>query len=321
MNRSDLIRDIKHWLFAIPNWIGHNVHNTYGILNVFYLMWWKPMKGGLVKKDHPFVTGLIPETGESVWKKNIIFRSKRNKKIEATVVENDEVIVSSVLRYISKMVEVSSVTKQFPNGRPSRMPPAVNYIHGTVHYNGVTFVFNDSKDALAHFTDPDFRAEFWKFFWNEKREPTIVLRNRNEDRETFKTLSCFMKTSFPFFGNPNFNKGRIHWGTPSPYPVFNLICGWWINPTRKLRHKKNHHNILRPALVSEVYFQKETYIRGRENFLAPERFWTWFTDLRIDLRGNRGGVYFTDKRKLDSGFKYDPRELITLKSRMIEKLF
>ncbi len=312
-----LLRDIRYCLFAVLNWIGHNIHNMYGIVNVFDIMWLRPLSGGLIKEDHPFVTGIDPEDGNLIWYKNIAYQSKRKKEFKYS----DEQIVHKLMSYLSKMVETSSSSELFPNGRKNRMPPAVNYIHGTVHYNGVSLIFDDFNDALEHFTDPVFYRDFLYMIMKEKREPTIIFRDKNYDPEEFAIFSCFMKTRFPFFGNPNGNKKRLHWGTPAPWPAFNLIAGWWIKPTKQLRRTENHFSVLRAPFVKGVYLQKRNYGElGRSHYLFPEKLWSKFTYFRIRLRGDRGGMYFTDKRKVDKGFLYDPSNLISLKERMYEKI-
>ncbi|WP_417335735.1 hypothetical protein [Halobacteriovorax marinus] len=311
-------RDLIYCLMAVPNWIGHNLHNTYGILKVFYIMWLRPLRGGLITNEHPYVTGKSPVDGELIWEKNIVYSSKRKREFS----ESDSLIVKRVMKFLSRMVENSSATINHPNGKKNRMPPAVNYIHGTVHYNGVSLIFDDFKDALEHFTDRRFYFDFLKMVMIEKREPTIIFRDRDYDPDEFAIFSCFMKTRFPFFGNPNGNKKRLHWGTPSPQPAFNLIIGWWITPTLRLRFKDKHDDILRPPVAKQKYLLRDDYgVLGRRKYLFPELLWSRFTYFRIRLRGDRGGMYFTDKRKIDNGFLYDPTNLITLKERLVEKFF
>lgn len=299
------------------NWLGHNIHNSYGIAHVFDLTWLRPIGGGVISEDHPYVTGIDPLTGDKIWPKNIIFQSPRKREFVPT----DEIIVEKVMSFLARMVKASASTEKFPKGKKDRMPPAVNYIHGTVHVNGVSLVFDDFKDALAHFTCPNFLKDFNKMIHTEKREPTIIFRDRDYDSEEFKVFSCFMKSKFPFFGNPNGNKKRLHWGTPAPFPVFNLITGYWISPTQSLRTEEGRKTCVRAPINKSLYMQGENYGTGRNEYLWPEKFWASFTDDRIKARGERGGVYFTDKRKLDNGFKYDPENLITLNERMKEKLF
>jgi hypothetical protein len=307
--RNRWLRDVLYCLLAPLNWIGHNIHNSYGIAHVFDLTWLRPVGGGLIPNDHPYATGIDPKDGESLWYKNMIYQSPRKKEFKQT----DEEIVEKVMSFLSRMVSASASTELHPKGKKDRMPPAVNYIHGTVHANGVSLVFDDFKDALAHFTCPNFLKDFNKMIHTEKREPTIIFRDRNYDPEE--------KSKFPFFGNPNGNKKRLHWGTPAPYPVFNLITGYWIHATQALRTEEGRRTCVRPAIEKNLYLQGANYGTGRNEYLWPEKFWASFTDNRIKARGDRGGVYFTDKRKLDNGFRYDPENLITLKERMNEKMF
>ena len=313
----NFIRKLVYYFMSVPNWIGHNIHNSYGIINVFDIMWFRPYKGGLLSSDHGFVTGNDPTDGKPIWTKNIVYQSTRKRHFN----ETDEILVKKIMKFLARMVESSASSELYPNGKKNRMPPAVNYIHGTVHFNGLSLIFDDFKDAREHFSDPKFYRDFLYMTMKEKREPTIVFRDKDYDPDEFAIFSCFMKTRFPFFGNPNGNKKRLHWGTPSPSPAFNLILGWWIKPTKKLRYKSNHDSLLRPAVSQGIYMLAKDYgSRGKREYMLPEKIWAKITYFRIKLRGKRGGMYFSDKRKVDSGFLYDPNELITLKERLVEKV-
>ena len=83
------IRKGIYYLMALPNWIGHNIHNTFGIINVFDIMWLRPYKGGLLSSDHGFATGIDPTDGNYIWTKNVVFQSPRKSKFK----ETDEQIV------------------------------------------------------------------------------------------------------------------------------------------------------------------------------------------------------------------------------------
>jgi hypothetical protein len=169
-------------------WTRLTVHNTWGIINVFNIVWIRPMSGGLLKADHPMVTGVNPENGEFIWKQNIIFQSIRNAKYD--VGPTDIEIVCDVGNYMRKMVEVSSASEEYPKGKANRMPPAINYIHGCVHYNGGFFLFNDFQDAISHFSNIDFQKSFKQFVREEGREPVTIFRNRNYDRIEYLFVFC-----------------------------------------------------------------------------------------------------------------------------------
>lgn len=318
MQRTTLSRQVRkglHHLLATPYWVGHHVHNGWGILNVFDIAWLRPMPGGLLPDTHPFVTGIYPVTGNPIWKENLIYRSPRKREFS----ETDEQIVEKVMSFLKFMVHSSASSPKSPVGKPTRMPPAVNYIHGCVHYNGVSLVFDDFPDAVAHFTDPVFMREFKAMLAAERREPTLIFRDRDYDTDEFAVFSCFMKSIFPYFGNPNGNKGRIHWGTPSPYPAFNLITGNWIRDTRMLLTELGRSRVARPPVARKDYFRGGPYTGGWAGFMLPEKLLSSYTGWRIGMRGEKKGIYFTDNRKLARGFRYDPVKLPTLQDRLKEK--
>ncbi|MBC7541013.1 MAG: hypothetical protein H7281_19495, partial [Bacteriovorax sp.] len=49
------LNKLMNLLTAAHIWARLTVHNTWGIINVFNIVWVKPMKGGLLKADHPMV--------------------------------------------------------------------------------------------------------------------------------------------------------------------------------------------------------------------------------------------------------------------------
>ena len=63
---------------------------------------------------------------------NIIFKSPRKNDYP----ESDREIVISAGKYMLGMIRKSASSKQYPNGQLDKMPPAINYIHGGVQYNG-----------------------------------------------------------------------------------------------------------------------------------------------------------------------------------------
>ena len=303
---------------AAYTWTHLTFHNTWGIINVFNIVWIRPMKGGLLKADHPMVTGINPDNGEKIWKQNIIFSSVRSAELSNFA--SDEEIVCDVGNHMRKMVEASASTEQFPKGKPDRMPPAINYIHGCVHYNGGFLLFNDFKDAISHFSNIDFQNSFKRFVKEEGREPVTIFRMKNYDRMEYLEFVCFLRTIFPWFSNTNGNKKRIGWGNPAPYPSVNTITGYWMDDTYKIYSEKGRSTVCRPA-IAKKYFSKAVYIGERLTVKPEEKFLARFTNERVLARGEKGNMFFVDLRKLSKGYKFDPaKKLPNITERLVERI-
>ncbi len=316
MNSLQKLLDI---LTAAHVWTRLTFHNSWGIINVFYMVWVRPMPGGLLKHDHPLITGINPETGDFIWKQNIIFQSVRSEEFADG--PSDEEIVCSVGNYMREMAEISACSPQFPKGKPDRMPPAINYIHGCVHYNGGYLIFNDFKEAISHFSNKDFQNSFKRFVKEEGREPVTLFRNRNYDRMEYLEFVCFLRTIFPWFSNTNGNKNRIGWGNPSPYPSANTITGYWMDDTYKVLTEEGRNTVCRGP-ITKKYFTEKVYVGERTTTKPTERFLAKFTDKRVLMRGEKGNMFFVDLRKLNQGFRFDPsKKLPTIAERLIEKCF
>lgn len=300
-------------------WTHLTFHNTWGIINVFIIVWVRPMKGGLLTKDHPMVTGINPQNNEPIWKQNIIFQSIRSDDFKNG--PSDDEIVCDVGNYMRKMVEASAKSEEHPMGKPDRMPPAINYIHGCVHYNGGFLLFNDFKDAISHFSNADFQNSFKKFVKEEGREPVTIFRNRNYDRMEYLEFVCFLRTIFPWFSNTNGNKKRIGWGNPAPYASVNTITGYWMADTYKIYTEKGRQSVCRPA-ISKKYFTEAVYVGERLTVKPEEKFLAKFTNERVIARGAKGNMFFVDLRKLSNGYKFDPsKKLPNIVDRLMEKIF
>lgn len=298
-------------------WTKLTFHNTWGIINVFNIVWIRPMKGGLINDEHPMATGINPKSNSCIWPENIIFRSKRP---EGNDYPSDIEIVCAVGNHMKEMVCKSAASEAFPQGKPDRMPPAINYIHGAVHYNGGFLIFNDFKDAIAHFSNQEFRDSFVNFVKAEKREPVSIFRKKDYDRMEFLEFVCFLRTIFPWFSNCNGNKKRIGWGNPAPYPSVNTITGYWMDDTYKFYTQKGRSTLCRPP-ISKKYFLKESYTASRETILPEEKMLASFTNERVIARGKKGNVFFVDNRKLLKGYKFDPSQrLPNIIDRIGEKL-
>src|SRR6185503_16332925 len=177
---SKAFRRLKYYLLVPKTWLQLTVHNTWGILNVLDIIWLRPMRGGIIDESHPFCTGIDPATGAAIWNSNLIFASPRRDPWPqgALAPDPDHEIIEKLGRHLCKQVQMAAATAEFPTGRPSPMPPGILYLHGGVHYNGGWLLFNDFADAIHHFTDRRFVAEFRRFVKEQKREPVTVFRDR-----------------------------------------------------------------------------------------------------------------------------------------------
>jgi hypothetical protein len=210
----------------------------------------------------------------------------------------DEVVVTRTCQFLVEKVLLSAVLPEVPQGPRRRMPHAINYIHGSSHYNSGIFVFSDFADALAHFTDPRFHAEVRRFVRRERREVLILFRQCEYAPREFAYFVCAMRTLFPWFCNANGPRGRVLWGNASPFPAANLITGCWARDVYRLKRPDGAARVVRPAIAADEYFQAGPYGRGRRHYLWPERLLAWATYWRIRLRGGKGGMFFVDRRRV-----------------------
>ena len=168
---------LKYWLGMPLRWAWQVAHNGLGIVRVLDITRVRPMPAGLISQDHPWATGINPETGKPVWHQNVLYRSARGDS-DADL-PPDEEVVTKTCRFLAEKAALSAVVPETPQGPGRRMPHGINYIHGSCHYNSGIFVFTDFADALAHFTERRFRAEVWRFVRQERREVLILFRERH----------------------------------------------------------------------------------------------------------------------------------------------
>ena len=304
-----------HVAAAPIRWLGHVASNTHGIWTVFELAWLRRTPGGLIDIDHPFATGRELRTGRLVWRENLLYRSRAAE----VPLESDVAIIERVMDFMRGIAAQSAARPGAPHGVPSRMPPAVNLLHGPVHFHAVSLLFDDVPDAVRHFTDARFLREVKRCVREQHREIVVVLRRRDYDREALAGLACFFRTRLPFWANPNGNKKRIQWGVPAPYPNINVITGAWIADMRALVATRGSLDVVRPPVGAGHYFQDGPYTGGWSELLFPERWLARFTSWRVDARGAKGNLYFTDARELRKGFRYDPAALPTLSRRLAKR--
>ena len=308
--RNSLWNEAAYFLRIPKTWLQLTAHNSWGILNVLDIIWLRPMPGGLIDENHPFCTGIEPVTGETIWTKNVLYRTPPRQPWPGAVPPDpDDVLLTKVGNHLRKQVLMAAATPDFPTGRPSPMPPGILYLHGGVHHNGGWLIFNDFKEAIHHFTDPRFVAEFKRFVKEQKREPITLFRDRDYDRDAFARFVCFMRTTFPWFSNSNGPKKFVLWGNPSPYPAVNTITGNWIGDCRALNHDSGRRTVARPPIPSNTYFRGGPYLGNRAVTRWPENLLAWITHKRIRVRGEKENLYFVDKRKLKKGFRYGPEPI------------
>jgi hypothetical protein len=62
-----------------------------------------------------------------------------------------------------------------------------------------------------------------------------------------------------------------------------------------------------------------SYTGGWRELLFPERWLARLTTRRVESRGEKGNLYFTDNRELRAGFRYDPAAPPTLGQRLLKR--
>ena len=302
---------LRYYALVPKNWLQLTAHNSWGILNVLDIIWLRPMRGGLIDEAHPFCTGLNPATRKPIWNSNVLFRTAPRAAWPAghRAPEPDDVIVEKTGDHLRKQVCFAAASAGHPTGQAAPMPPGILYLHGGVHYNGGWLLFNDFPEAIEHFSDRRFAAEFRRFVREQGREPVTLFRDRDYDRAAFARFVCFMRTTFPWFSNSNGPKKFVLWGNPAPYPAVNTITGHWIRDCRLLKTVAGRRAVARPPIPAGRYFQNGPYRGERNRTLWPEHLLAFLTEKRINLRGERENLYFVDKRKLKRGFRFGPEPL------------
>jgi hypothetical protein len=212
------------------------------------------------------------------------------------------------------MVRCAAGSRAHPEGRPTRMPAAIYFIHGGVHFNGGWLVFDDFADAIRHLTDGRFVAELKRFVRVERREPLLVFRSAEYDADAYARFVGFVRTLLPWFANSNGARTPPVWGNASPYPTVNIVTGNWIRDVRLLTTPEGQRRAVRPPIPAQ-YFAAPPYFGERDHTLPIEDLHARLHVTRIRARGERGNVYFVDRREIERGVRYGPG-LPTLWSRM-----
>ena len=178
------------------------------------------------------------------------------------------------------------------------MPHGINYIHGSSHYNSGILLFTDFAECYRHITDPAFRRELYRFVGDENREVLFVLRTRDYEPREYAAFSCCMRTTFPWFCNPNGPRGKVLWGKAAPFPAANLITGRWMADVYALKRPGGAERVVRPPITPGMYFQSGPYDGGRDHAVWPEKLLARLTYWRVRARGAKGGMFFVDRRRV-----------------------
>jgi hypothetical protein len=187
---------------------------------------------------------------------------------------------------------------EIPQGPKRRMPHAVNYLHGAIHFSGAFVIFNDFAEARAHLDDPAFLGEIRRFKRVERREFTLVIRERRYDPVEFAWFAAFIRARLPWYANPNGpGDKRVLYGTPSPYPAVNIINSSWIREMEKFCRGRMDE-LVRPPIDRSRWFQG-AYGGPPVGYTALERFHAWASHQTIRAKGFQGGMVFTRRRRID----------------------
>lgn len=285
---------LGYWLGLPFRWLYQAAHNGHGIFRVLDITALRPLPHGLIDADHPWATGINPATGRYVWHENVIFRSPRGP--DEDNLPMDDFVVTKTGQFLAHRVSLSAGPDEIPAGPRRRMPHGINYIHGSSHYNSGIFVFTDFSDALAHFTEPRFRREVYRFVRAERREVLILFRKPHYRPRDYAYFVCCLRTLFPWFCNANGPRGRVLWGNTAPFPAANLITGNWIRDVYTLKRPGGVERVVRAPIARDAYFRSD-YGGGRRAARWPEIMLAWATYWRVRLRGGRGGMYFVNREK------------------------
>ena len=262
---------------------------------VFWFM--AKFKANALPPEHPWVTGEPAAAAgqrDFIWRRNIAFRSP---SIHPESVDIE--IVEKTGQFLAKRVARSVSIDEVPHGPQRRMPHAVNYLHGAVHYNGVFLIFDDFLDLIGHISNDQFRAEVLKLGRQEKREVTFLLRKRDYHPLEFAYCVGAVRAYLPWFSNGNGpTKKPVLWGNMAPYSAVNLINGSWIADMQLLL-KGNVSDIVRPALDASCYFNSPHYAPQQTGFTLVDKLLAWYMYTDVRVRGFRGQLFFINRDKIE----------------------
>ena len=290
-------RGLRAGLYNIKGLInivrGDIIHNTFGAFHVLRLWHVQKLTSGLVGREHAWATGLDPATGQPVWPQNVVFRTTPTP---GAGYEPDETILAKVGGFLADMVKKSTPVPEIPHGPERRMPHVVNYLHGSVHFNGMWLMFNDFAEARHFFADACFRHEFVRLVRQERREVTLVFRERRYDPVEYAYFSGFIMANFPWFANVNGPGKKVMWGNPAPYPAMNIINGSWVRDVDALR--RGRATFLRAPLAAGQYFAG-CYGKPVPGSHFVERLVAFVENEWVRRRGFNAGLFFIDRKQID----------------------
>jgi hypothetical protein len=254
------------------------------------------LKANALANDHAWVTGNVRGSDQVIWPQNIVYRSPIRS--DATRSTCDDDMATRTGEFLSRMVARSTANSEIPYGPKRRMPHAVNYIHGSVHYNGLFLIFDDFLDVVRHLSDSNFRADLQRLGKTEQREITLLIRKRQYDPLEFAYCVGAVRCYLPWFSNGNGpSKKPVLWGNMAPFPAVNLINGAWIADLKKL-YRGQLDELARPPCPAQGYFtQPIVATQTRYRFTDHLQAWYMYTDVR--LRGFRGQLFFASRKRIE----------------------
>jgi hypothetical protein len=273
---------------------------------VWFFMW--RLKTGALPAQHAWLTGNLPGSQPeqasdpalaSIWAHNIAYCSPQRSTATASV--NDVEVACKTGEFLRRMVTKSSSDAEIAHGPKRRMPHAVNYIHGAVHHNGLTLIFDDFMDLTRHLRDASFRRELARMARLERREVTFLFRQRDYDVLEFAYCVGVVRNHLPWFSNANGpSKKPVLWGNVAPYPAINLINGAWVRDIFGLA-RGNTTQLARAPIKLGQYFQ------GRygqawgtsSDYRWLDRFQAWWISMDVRARGFRGQLFFTNRHRIE----------------------
>ena len=288
----DVARTLAYWMYSNA----HLANQTYHVLDAIRF---RRLGPGLLNADHPWVSGVSPDTGRFIWPDNVVYRSPPKTAWVGSAPEPDDQMAIRIGKFLAGMVHRSiAADPEIPQGSRRRMPHGVNYLHGPIHYNGCYVILNDFEDGRFHLSDPAFTREIRRFARVERRELTIVFRERNYHPDEYAWFVAFVRSHLPWYANGNGpTKKRVLWGTPAPYANVNPINGSWVRDLQHLRQGRCDL-LLRPPVQRDRYFRGR--YRGRQaDFTFLERFHAWAQWSLIRVKGFQGNLAFTLRRRIE----------------------
>ncbi len=274
------------------------------IRQILLLLWEVPvvwffmakLKAGALPSGHAWITGDEPDGSGSVWRRNIVYRSPT--RMPGASLETDEHIIEKTGLFLAKMVGRSIGEAEIPQGPRRRMPHAVNYIHGSVHYNGAFLVFDDFLDLSGHLADAGFRRDLIRFGREEKREVTLVFRQRVYDPLEYAYCIGCVRAHLPWFSNGNGpSRKPVLWGNTAPHPAINLINGAWMGDRYHL-WRGDYPRLIRKPIEPGRYFQRP-YLASKADYSLIEKLLAWYMFMDVRSRGFWGQLFFTNRRKIE----------------------